>query len=155
MNKLLNNSKSFLMGILMAFLVIPLLAISSSATSNIDPVNTIKDTHSAKSADDTYSDVESRTKKQINEAIPNVSMNDAMNLVEHKTFDVVKLLQVFGKPFAMICMIGCALMVLVGAFGKGGYVGKGLLGMFISGVIYTAILYAPQIVEFFSRWLAS
>lgn len=89
------------------------------------------------------------------DVLPTVTIDDAKDLVERKTFDVVELLQVFGKPFSAIMFILCAIVTLFGTITKSSAVGKGILGMFITGIAYTGIMYAPEIMNFFSSWLAS
>lgn len=145
MNKI-KNIKILFIGLLLSLLITPLFTLTSFATvdtSKVDPIT------------GAITEENTNTNTDRDEAIglPPVTMDDMTDLVERKTYDVVNLLQVFVKPFAVICFIGCAIMTLIGAFGHGGYVGKGLIGMFTAGMIYTAVLYAPQIVQFFSTWL--
>lgn len=145
MNRI-KNIKILFIGLLLAFLITPLFTITSSATvgtSKVDPIT------------GAITDTTNTTKSDIEDAvgIPNVTIDDAKDLVEKKTYDVVSLLQVFAKPFTIICFIISAIVTVMGAFGRGGYVSKGILGMFISGLVYTAVMYAPQIVQFFSTWL--
>lgn len=144
------NIKTIVLGLILSFFVIPLFSLTSFATSvdstKVDPITgAITDTNS--SSNNSQSDIDKAV------GLPPVTMNEMTDLVEQKTYDVVHLLQVFVKPFAVICFIGCGILSLIGALGKKGYVGKGLLGMFISGMMYTAVLYAPEIVQFFSTWL--
>lgn len=89
------------------------------------------------------------------DVLPVVTIDDAKDLVERKTFDVVELLQVFGKPFSVIMFILCAIVTLFGTITKSSAVGKGIFGMFITGIAYTGIMYAPEIMNFFSSWFAS
>lgn len=151
MNKI-KDIKLLLIGLLLSVLIIPLFTLTSFATvdtSKVDPITG--------AINETQTTTNTSTSPSRDEAVglPPVSMDEMTDLVERKTYDVVNLLQVFVKPFAVICFIGCAIMTLIGAFGHGGYVGKGLLGMFTAGMIYTAVLYAPQLVQFFSTWLLS
>lgn len=152
MNKI-TNMKNLFLGLILAILIFPLFTLNSFATvdtSRVDPITgAISNTQ-----------VNTNTNNQnignaVNNAVglPPVTMDDMTDLVERKTYDVVNLLQVFVKPFSVICFIGCAIMTLIGAFGHGGYVGKGLIGMFVAGMIYTAVMYAPELVQFFSTWL--
>lgn len=90
-----------------------------------------------------------------NDIVPNVSIDDAKDLVERKTYDIVELLQVFGKPFSAIMFIICAFITLFGTITKSAAVGKGIFGMFIAGFAYTGIMYAPEIMTFFSSWLST
>lgn len=81
--------------------------------------------------------------------VPSVSIDQASNWAERKGYDVVKFLQTFIQPLAVIAFIIFAIVALVG------FVGKGLLGMGISVFVYTGVLFAPELLNFFSRWLAS
>lgn len=135
--------------LLMSLMLISVFSINSYATVDTSTVNTI-----------TGQITETKPNKEGqmvdgDSALPSVGMQDVMNLVETKTFDVVYLLQAFGKPFAILMFVASACMSLLGVILKGGYVGKGLIGMFISGMIYVAIIYAPEIVGFFNSWLIS
>lgn len=85
--------------------------------------------------------------------LPSTSVKEVSDLVEKKTYDVVTIMQVFAKPFASVIFIFSAILTLFGAITKGG-MSKGLIGMFIAGMMYTAVMYAPEIVHFFSTWLS-
>ncbi|MFJ8531524.1 hypothetical protein [Bacillus sp. NPDC094106] len=81
--------------------------------------------------------------------VPSVSMDKANSWAERKGYDVVKFLQTVVQPLAVIAFIVFAIIALFGM------VGKGLLGMGISVFVYTGVLFAPELLNFFSRWLAS
>ena len=146
MNNSLNKVKLFVVTLLLGVIVLPLCYINTinvGATSRVAQIELI--------------DEETTNTNESNEEalLPSVTMDDAMNHLEEKVFDVVKLLQVIGKPFCIVAFIICAILTLLGTFGKSGYVMKGLVGMLICAIAYTCILFSPQIVNFLSTWLAS
>lgn len=152
MNKLLKETKIFIVTLLIGLFVLPFCYINSinvSATSNVGTIELIDE--------ETTNSRESNSAESVNpeEVLPSVTMDEAINHLEGKVFDVVKLLQVIGKPICIVGFIICAILTLVGTFGQSGYVIKGLIGMFISAVSYTCILFSPQIINFFSTWLST
>lgn len=147
MNISLNKVKLFVVTLLLGVLVLPLYYINTinvGATSRVAPIELIDEDETTNTNESTQEDL-----------LPSVTMDEAINHLEGKVFDVVKLLQVIGKPFCIVAFIICAILTLLGTFGQSGYVMKGLVGMFICAVAYTCILFSPQIVNFFSTWLAS
>lgn len=85
--------------------------------------------------------------------IPSVSADQASAFFEKKGFDIVGVLQTIAQPFSVIVFIISALMALVGAFGNGNLVGKGLVGMMIACIMYAVVLYAPELLDFFLAWV--
>lgn len=151
MSSTIKKSKQIIFSLLLAMLLVPLFGVNAFAQTKIpQPTNNVPK-------------VDSNTNSRLTEEemisgdaqLPNVSYNEAKDLVERKTFDVVRLLQTFGKPFVIIVFLGCAGVSLLGLLSKSGNLAKGLIGMFLSGVLYTAIIYAPEIVHFFSTWLST
>lgn len=86
--------------------------------------------------------------------IPSASLEDLEAKTEAKMFSLVALLQTIGKPFFIICFIISTVFTIIGLFGKAG-VWKGVLGMFISGILYACVMYAPEIVQWIQIWAAS
>ena len=86
--------------------------------------------------------------------IPNASIDDLQSKAETKMFSIVTLLQTVGKPFFIICFIISTIFTIVGLFGRAG-VWKGVIGMFISGILYACVMYAPEIVQWIQIWAAS
>lgn len=86
--------------------------------------------------------------------IPNASIDDLQSKAETKMFSIVTLLQTIGKPFFIICFIISTVFTIVGLFGRAG-VWKGVIGMFISGILYACVMYAPEIVQWIQIWAAS
>lgn len=120
------------------------LTINARAVDDVMPINL-----------ETQNELTDDTVTDGKDIVPNVSIDDAKDLVERKTYDIVELLQVFGKPFSAIMFIICAFMTLFGTITKSAAVGKGIFGMFIAGFAYTGIMYAPEIMTFFSSWLST
>ena len=146
---LVQEFKKTFISLLIALMLIPLFSINAYATVDTSTVDTITGEITEVTSDKENMIVDGDS------ALPSVGMQDVVNLVETKTFDLVYLLQAFGSKFAVLMFVASACMALLGVILRGGYVGKGLIGMFISGMIYVAILYAPSIVEFFNTWLVS
>lgn len=86
--------------------------------------------------------------------LPNASIEDLQQKAESKMFSIVSLLQTVGKPFFIICFIISLVFVIIGLFGRAG-VWKGVIGMFLSGILYACVMYAPEIVEWIQIWAAS
>lgn len=86
--------------------------------------------------------------------IPSASIEDLQDRTEAKMFSLVTLLQTIGKPFFIICFIISTVFTIVGLFGRAG-VWKGVIGMFISGILYACVMYAPEIVQWIQIWAAS
>ena len=86
--------------------------------------------------------------------IPSASIDDLQSKAETKMFSIVTLLQTIGKPFFIICFIISTIFTIVGLFGRAG-VWKGVIGMFISGILYACVMYAPEIVQWIQIWAAS
>ena len=144
---LVQEFKKTFIALLISLMLIPLFSINAYATVDTTTVDTITGQITETTSDEDNLIVDGDS------ALPSVGMQDVMNLVETKTFDVVYLFKAFGKPFAILTFVASACLSLLGVILKGGYVGKGLIGMFISGMVYVAIIYAPEIVQFFNTWL--
>jgi hypothetical protein len=86
--------------------------------------------------------------------VPDVTLDEFEAKVEGKFYKVIKLMQTGAKPVCVIFFIIGALMSVVGLMGKGG-AWKGMLVMGLSALAYTAIMYAPEIVQFIQEWTVS
>lgn len=82
------------------------------------------------------------------------TLEKAEDYVDSKLNDVVGFLQSFVKPFAYASFIISAIAILIGVVTNSKHKFAGLLGMAFSILIYVAITFAPQIVEYFAAWLA-
>lgn len=95
------------------------------------------------------------TEDPMDVGLPSVSTNDINDWTERKGFEVIGVLQKFVQPLAIVIFIGCAILTLIGAFGNGKMVSRGLLGMFISLIMYVVVLYAPEIMDVFLGFVRS
>lgn len=82
------------------------------------------------------------------------SLDKAEDYVESKLFDVVGFLQSFIKPLTYVTFIISTIMVLFGVITDSRSKFKGFLGMAFSIFVYVSVVFAPQIVEYFSSWLS-
>lgn len=82
------------------------------------------------------------------------SLDKAEDYVENKLFDVVGFLQSFIKPLTYVTFIISTIMVLFGVVTDSKSKFKGFLGMAFSIFVYVSVVFAPQIVEYFSSWLS-
>lgn len=129
--------------ILSTITTIPVFAVD---TSKVDPISgAIID-----STDSTQTD----TENGIQTGIKTVTMEEIKKIIKKKGDELVSVMQTGAKPFSYLVFIICGIILLVSAFTKIG-IGKGILGMIVVVLAYNGILYAPQIVEFFSTWLIS
>ena len=83
------------------------------------------------------------------------SLDKAEDYVENKLFDVVGFLQSFIKPLTYVTFIISTIMVLFGVVTDSKSKFKGFLGMAFSIFVYVSVVFAPQIVEYFSSWLST
>lgn len=82
------------------------------------------------------------------------SLDKAEKYVETKLFDVVGFLQSFIKPLTYVTFIISTILVLFGVITDSKSKFKGFLGMAFSVFVYVSVVFAPQIVDYFSSWLA-
>ena len=83
------------------------------------------------------------------------SLEKAENYVDDKLGDVVGFFQSTIKPFTYIMFIISAISILVGIVTGSKHKFAGLLGMAFSILVYVGVMYAPQIVDYFSIWLSA
>lgn len=84
-----------------------------------------------------------------------VNAVDASNWAKRKGDDLVGFFTTAAQPLAVLIFIASAIMLAVGALAKGDWFKRGLLGMAIAIVMWTAVVFAPELVQFFSEWLAA
>ena len=128
----------------------PLDAINDQ-TTGVD--NTPIFDPSAKIIDDT--DESQRIYASYSDTIPNVSIDDGINWVNRKGFEIIRFFQVIVQPLAIIVFIISALFTLFGSIGRGDLAGRGMWGMVISAIVYAVVLYAPVILQSFVGWMSS
>lgn len=88
------------------------------------------------------------------DTIPEVTIDDYINWVNRKGFEVIRFLQVVAQPIIIIVFIISAFMVLFGSIGRGDLSGKGMWGMVVSAIVHALILYAPLILQIFVGWIS-
>lgn len=84
-----------------------------------------------------------------------VTIEGFANTITSRLLDVVSLFQKFAKPFTIIMFILSALLSLISLVFGTNKVKTGLLGMLLSVLAYVGILYAPNLVLFFTQWLSA
>lgn len=155
--------KNIVITLLLSICVIPMFGIGVFATGtdtlSTSPTQTISSNGTLSTNSPNINSPELRENEDggwvMDSNITNVSMDKATNWANRKGFDVVKFLQTIVQPLAIIVFIISGFVAMIGSFGRGGFVGKGLLGMGISIVMYTGVLFAPEIIQFFSQWLST
>lgn len=90
---------------------------------------------------------------ELDAGIPDVGVEEVSSWTERKGFEIIGLLQKFVQPFSIIIFIGCAILTLIGAFGNGQLVSRGIMGMVIALIMYAVVLYAPEIMDVFLNWV--
>jgi hypothetical protein len=85
----------------------------------------------------------------------NVNAKDANNWAKRKGGDLVGFFTTLAEPLAVVIFIISAIMLAVGALAKGDWFKRGLFGMAISIVMWTAVVFAPELIQFFSEWLST
>lgn len=83
-----------------------------------------------------------------------VTLEEAETKILKKVNDIVKLVQKIVLPLCILTFIISALHVLFGLFSRRGPI-WGFIGMGISGVTFTCVLYAYDIVYFICNYLSS
>lgn len=82
------------------------------------------------------------------------SLSKAEEYVETKLFDVVGFFQSFIKPLTYLTFIISVIMVLFGVITDSRSKFAGFMGMAFSVFVYVAVVFAPQIVDYFGAWLS-
>lgn len=92
---------------------------------------------------------------QYSDTLPDVSIDDLVEWSNRKGFEIIKFLQTFIQPFAIIVFMISAIMVLVGSIGNSQISGKGFMGLLMSVLVYAGVLYSPSILSTLVSWLGS
>lgn len=144
MNKIINKIKLILPIILISTMIggISASATNSSIIQNESPV-LIGDSNSSNGI----------IPNQVN-SVGGDGLSKAEDYVERKLFDVVGFCQSFIKPLTYVTFIVSTIMLLFGVVTASKSKFKGLLGMAFSIFVYVLVVFAPQIVEYFSSWLS-
>ena len=83
-----------------------------------------------------------------------VSIADFENIIVSRLLDVVGLFQKVAKPLCIIFFILSALLVVISIVFGTKNAKAGFLGMMLSILAYVGTMFAPDLVLFFSQWLA-
>ena len=76
--------------------------------------------------------------------------------IEKKGAEVVRYCQIAGIFFSIVCFIVGGVITLIGAIGSNSKMLRGgAIAILLSATIFTAIWFAPQILQAFSSWLSS
>lgn len=87
--------------------------------------------------------------------IPSVNATDANNWAKRKGGDVIGFFTTLAQPLSVIIFIISAILVGIGAVAKSDWFKRGIFGMAIAIVMWTAVVFAPELIQFFSEWLAA
>lgn len=89
------------------------------------------------------------------DVVPVVTTDQMVEWILRKGNELISILQVFAQPFAIIIFIISAAICLIGSLAKGNMASKGLMGMIASALLYTAVLYAPLLVNTITGFMSS
>lgn len=87
--------------------------------------------------------------------IPTVTIDQATNYVQKKGYEVVGFLQASAQPFAIIIFIVSAFILLFGCIGNKKLIGVGVISMIVSISVLTVVMFAPEIMDYMTKWLAA
>ena len=82
------------------------------------------------------------------------TVEDVKEYVDTKSGSILSLLQHAAEPILVIAFILFAFMAVLGIFGNGSLVGRGIFGMAMSGIAYTLVLYSADIMHFIAYFFA-
>lgn len=84
----------------------------------------------------------------------NVNAVDVNNWAKAKGGDAVGWITTLAEPLSIIIFIASAIMMAVGALSKGDWLKRGIFGMALAVIMWTAVVFAPDLIHFFSEWLS-
>jgi len=90
----------------------------------------------------------------LDESAEKATVDNVKTYVDNKGGQGIFLLQYAAEPFLVIAFICFVFMLVLGIFGNGELVGKGIFGMLTCGIAYSMVLYAPEIMGFISGFAA-
>lgn len=93
--------------------------------------------------------------EDLENGIPNVTVEDAETYLKSKGNDVVHLLQTVGKYVCIAAFIICCFLALIGLIGNRRMFTGALIGLIISGVAYAGIVCGPEIVKWVANWAST
>lgn len=92
---------------------------------------------------------------QYSDTLPDVSIDDLIDWSNKKGFEIIKFLQTFIQPFAIIMFMISSIMILVGSIGNQQLSGKGFMGLLMSVLCYAGCLYSSSILSTLVAWLGT
>lgn len=92
---------------------------------------------------------------KYSDTLPDVSIDDLIDWSNRKGFEIIKFLQTFIQPFAIIIFMIAAIMVLIGSIGNSQLATKGMMGLVMSVITYSCCIYAPSILSVLVAWLGA
>lgn len=144
-----NTIKNFAIIMILSIFFVPTLTIKTYASSSsvlTTPIETVSNTQT----DNNYANINGLE----NEIMPNTPIEVVQDRITKKGNEVVDLIQRIAKPISEAVFCISAFVSVFGIFGRSGAVMKGLIGMALSVVVYTSILFAPEILQWGSMWLS-
>lgn len=87
--------------------------------------------------------------------IESVQAKDVNKWTKKKGNDVISVFTYFGRYLAIGIFIIAAFMMAGGALTKSDWFKRGVFAMAIAIVMWAAVAFAPDLVDFFTGWLAS
>ena len=82
------------------------------------------------------------------------TVEDVREYVDGKSSSIIDLLKYAAEPILIIAFILFALISVLGVFGNGSLIGKGIVGMAMSGLGYTLVVYSAEILRFISNFFS-
>jgi hypothetical protein len=150
-----NTIKKFILMFLFSVCLLPAFSVgvyASDTAISTTPIGTVSTSNQNTS---TQTNGAVNIAQVESEVMPKTTIDQAKVWATRKGNDLVSLLQTIVQPLAVIVFIISAFVAMFGVFGHGGVTMKGIIGMAIAVVMYTGVLFAPEIIQFTSGWLAS
>ncbi|NLK63709.1 MAG: hypothetical protein GX289_01300 [Tissierellia bacterium] len=133
-----------------AFLLLVLLIVFSIYPAMADVYNPDDDEEEVR---DPY-EADTSLRALIDESAEKATAENLKGYIDRKSTKIIDLLQYGSQPVLIIAFIIAAFLTVIGAFGDGSLVGKGIVGMVVCGVVYSLIVFAPQAMGFISGFFA-
>lgn len=147
MNKIMENLSKNIIAVLVSLVIAIMATNTAQATTILESTN--PSLIEVDSTNKGTSIIENRNTIQ-----GGGTLTKAENYVDNKLNDVVGFFQSIIKPFTYVTFILSAIAILIGIVTGSKHKFAGLLGMAFSILVYVGVIYAPQIVDYFSTWLA-
>lgn len=139
-------------------LTTPVLAPIQAEASAVDRIVDTNSNNVATSANPDESiqrDANGNTYYSPKGEFSNVNAKDANNWAKEKGGDLIGFFTTIAEPLAVVIFILSAIMMMVGALAKSDWFKRGVLGMAIAVLMWTAVTFAPELILFGSEWLST